>query len=133
MGRGGGALFAILCAVSASCGSGSPPGSYERIVLVTIDTLRADRVGAYGAERPLTPHIDALADAMKDEDAYAMAKTMYENWKQMQKDYPPLRGTKLSALVPANNPIPYHPGAAKYWKEVGVWKPANEKQDAGRR
>ena len=57
---------------------------------------------------------------VKDEDAYAMAKTMHENWKQMQKDYPPLRGTKLSALVPANNPIPYHPGAAKYWKEVGA-------------
>lgn len=71
--------------------------------------------------------------SVADEDAYAMAKTMYENWKQMQKDYPPLRGVKPSALVPPNNPIPYHPGAAKYWKEVGLWKPANEKQDAGRR
>jgi TRAP transporter TAXI family solute receptor len=68
-----------------------------------------------------------------DETAYGMAKSMYENWAQLQKDYGPLRGTKQSALVPANNPIPYHPGAVKYWKEVGLWKPENEKQDAGRR
>lgn len=70
--------------------------------------------------------------SVKDEDAYAMAKTMHVNWKQMQKDYPPLRGTKIEALIPANNPIPYHPGAAKYYKEVGLWKAANQKQDAGR-
>jgi TRAP transporter TAXI family solute receptor len=68
-----------------------------------------------------------------DETAYGMAKSMYENWVQMQKDYAPLRGTKQSALVPANNPIPYHPGAVKYWKEVGLWTAENEKHDAGRR
>ena len=62
-----------------------------------------------------------------DDTAYAMAKAMYENWVQMQKDYAPLRGTKQSALVPANNPIPYHPGAVKYWKEVGLWTADNEK------
>jgi len=67
-----------------------------------------------------------------DETAYAMAKAMHQNWKQMQKDYAPLRGTKVEALVPANNPIPYHPGAVKYWKEAGLWTDANEKQDAGR-
>ena len=71
--------------------------------------------------------------AVDDESAYAMAKAMHQNWKQMQKDYPPLRGTKADALVPANNPIPYHPGAVKYWKEAGLWTDANEKQDAGRR
>ncbi len=31
------------------------------VVLVTIDTLRADRVGAYGSTRGATPAIDALA------------------------------------------------------------------------
>jgi arylsulfatase A-like enzyme/tetratricopeptide (TPR) repeat protein len=33
----------------------------ERIVLVSIDTLRADHVGAYGAEKAETPTLDALA------------------------------------------------------------------------
>ncbi len=31
------------------------------VVLVSIDALRADHVGAYGYARPTTPHIDALA------------------------------------------------------------------------
>jgi arylsulfatase A-like enzyme len=33
----------------------------DRVVLVTIDTLRADRVGCYGSERTRTPEIDTLA------------------------------------------------------------------------
>src|SRR5215217_5833520 len=31
------------------------------VVLVTIDTLRADRVGVYGAATPATPNLDQLA------------------------------------------------------------------------
>ena len=31
------------------------------IVVVTLDTVRCDHVGAYGDERHLTPHLDALA------------------------------------------------------------------------
>ena len=30
------------------------------VVLITIDTLRADRLGCYGYARPTTPHLDAL-------------------------------------------------------------------------
>ena len=32
-------------------------------VLVSVDTLRADRIGAYGSQRGLTPNLDALAQA----------------------------------------------------------------------
>jgi TRAP transporter TAXI family solute receptor len=74
-----------------------------------------------------------VGTTVDDKTAYGMAKAMHENWAQLQKDYAPLRGTALKALVPANNPIPYHPGAMKYWKEVGLWTDANEKRDAGRR
>ena len=35
----------------------------QRVVLVTIDTLRADRLGCYGDERARTPTLDALAAA----------------------------------------------------------------------
>jgi|SRR5262245_54774411 len=34
---------------------------YERVVLVTIDTLRADHVGCLGYPRPTTPFLDSLA------------------------------------------------------------------------
>ena len=68
--------------------------------------------------------------SVSDEDAYALAKTMHGNWAQLQKDYPPLRATKIEALTPKNNPIPYHPGAVKYWKEAGLFTAENEKHDA---
>ncbi len=42
------------------------------VLLVTIDALRADHVGAYGYPRPTTPHIDALAkQGVVFEHAYA--------------------------------------------------------------
>jgi arylsulfatase A-like enzyme/Tfp pilus assembly protein PilF len=44
------ALGALAC--------GRPP---ERVVLISIDTLRADHVGAYGATRAHTPTLDGLA------------------------------------------------------------------------
>lgn len=69
---------------------------------------------------------------VSNEDAYAMAKALHSNWKQLQKDYPPLRGVKQSAIVPSNNPIPYHPGAAKFYKEVGLYTDAHMKNDASR-
>ena len=31
------------------------------VLLITIDTLRADRLGVYGYDQPVSPHIDALA------------------------------------------------------------------------
>ena len=38
-------------------------GNGHNVVLVTIDTLRADHLGAYGYERPTSPRIDALGRA----------------------------------------------------------------------
>jgi len=42
------------------------------VVLITVDALRADHVGAYGYERPTTPNLDALArEGALFERAYA--------------------------------------------------------------
>ena len=42
------------------------------IVLLSVDALRADHVGAYGYERETTPHLDALArEGVRFEHAYA--------------------------------------------------------------
>src|SRR4051794_34209379 len=65
-GRGIFPLFALL--VLACCGrSAAPPslvaGQFRggNVLLVTIDTLRRDRVGAYGGANGLTPTLDRLA------------------------------------------------------------------------
>ncbi len=68
------ALAANLCA--ASCG-GAPPGSDApppSVLLVTLDTTRADHLGAYGSPSGATPHLDALAArGILFEQAFAVA------------------------------------------------------------
>lgn len=54
---GAGAQPAASARVPAAAAAGRP----ERIVLVSIDTLRADRIGAWGAADAETPTLDALA------------------------------------------------------------------------
>ncbi|MCZ6779074.1 MAG: sulfatase-like hydrolase/transferase [Acidobacteria bacterium] len=49
----------------------SPP---ENFLLITLDTLRADRVGCYGYENAMTPNLDRLAaEGVRFEDAVAPA------------------------------------------------------------
>jgi hypothetical protein len=50
------------------------PGSTMNVVLVTVDALRPDHLGAYGYGRGTTPHIDALASqSVRFEHAYTSA------------------------------------------------------------
>jgi arylsulfatase A-like enzyme/Flp pilus assembly protein TadD len=37
-------------------------GAKRNVILITIDTLRADRLGCYGGQNPKTPNIDSLAE-----------------------------------------------------------------------
>ena len=60
---------ALLALGALGCAPREPPAP---IVLVSIDTLRADRLPAYGHRAGSTPAIDALArDAVRFENAYA--------------------------------------------------------------
>lgn len=54
------ALVLVRRGASSRGGSGSPAAGAS-VLLITIDTLRADRVGAYGAREARTPNLDALA------------------------------------------------------------------------
>ncbi|MBN1433715.1 sulfatase [Candidatus Fermentibacterales bacterium] len=56
------ALLAALLLLASSCGVGTAPGS-PNLLLVLIDTLRADHLGCYGYERNTTPCLDSLAAA----------------------------------------------------------------------
>jgi len=50
----------VVLAFSTACGE-SAPERPANVLLVSLDTLRADRVGAYGYEKQTTPSLDALA------------------------------------------------------------------------
>ena len=60
-------LGAAVVGAGAIVACGTRPGSESAeihrnapIVVISVDTLRADRLGAYGAAEPATPHVDAL-------------------------------------------------------------------------
>jgi arylsulfatase A-like enzyme len=55
------ALAAAGCNGRESARSGFATCKDCNVVLVSVDTLRADHVGAYGYPKPVTPNIDALA------------------------------------------------------------------------
>ena len=65
--------------LSAACASGEDatpdaPARAEHVLLITVDTLRADRVGAYGYSRASTPALDSLAGAgIRFDRAFATA------------------------------------------------------------
>lgn len=66
-------LALTACGGLTACGAGAPAGP-PSLILVSIDTLRADRLGAYGNKDGLTPNLDAFAgEATLFEHAYSQA------------------------------------------------------------
>ena len=91
--RWAGALCATVF-VLTGCGAAPPP---TLVLLISVDTLRADRLGAYGSERGLTPNLDALARKSAVFDAaYAPAAFTLPS---------------VSALLTGRHP-----------RELGIWK-----------
>jgi arylsulfatase A-like enzyme len=51
-----------LCALLAGgCVSGEAPARRPNLILISIDTLRADHLGMYGYDKPTSPRLDELA------------------------------------------------------------------------
>lgn len=53
------ATVAVLLLLTLACGVG-PDRTFDKVILISIDTLRADYLGVYGAPAGLTPAIDRL-------------------------------------------------------------------------
>jgi arylsulfatase A-like enzyme/Flp pilus assembly protein TadD len=69
-----GTAVAALALVAGASGQPSEAGGTKStpVLLITVDTLRADRLGCYGARRVRTPAMDALAaDGVRFENALA--------------------------------------------------------------
>jgi arylsulfatase A-like enzyme/Flp pilus assembly protein TadD len=57
------ALLAALLIFPLLASAADPPNNPPNVVLITIDTVRADHLGCYGYKLIETPHLDALAAA----------------------------------------------------------------------
>lgn len=66
------ALASSVIVALTACGADRQSGTPPNVVLVSIDSLRADRLGCYGADRDTSPAIDAIArEGVRFENAIA--------------------------------------------------------------
>lgn len=85
-----------------------PPPAPKRVVLITIDTLRADRVGCYGAARAHTPSLDAAAAAgVRFEAAVSPTPlTLPSHTSLMTGLEPPSHGVRHNSIYVLRDEIP---------------------------
>jgi arylsulfatase A-like enzyme/Flp pilus assembly protein TadD len=102
-------LILIPTALTALCAAAQTPAKPAlNVVLITIDTLRADHLGCYGYKQIKTPNIDGLAaDGVRFENAFAVVPvTLPSHSSMLTGTYPMLSGmhdfsgNKLNPLQP---------------------------------
>lgn len=84
-----------------------PTGPYTNVLLLTIDTLRADRMSCYGASRETTPNIDAIAkEGVVFENAFALRNSTWPSLATIMTSlYPIQHGVRHNGLRISNEPL----------------------------
>jgi arylsulfatase A-like enzyme len=108
-------LAAALLIPLASCGDGVFSDPRPSIVLIVVDTLRADYLGCYGFEGGISPNIDALAEeSFVSSTCYSQAPwTTPSVASMMTSMLPDLYGVNLPADAPRDH---------RLWRRQ--WNPA---------
>jgi choline-sulfatase len=109
--------FALM---SAACRETPPP---RLLLLVSVDTLRADELGAYGSRRGLTPHLDELAlESSVFTAAYASASfTLPSISTLLTGRYPEEMGIRSNeSAVPESVPTLATELSARGWRAGAV-------------
>ncbi len=91
-------LLSLVAAMAAlGCGDGAPAA--RRVLLISIDTCRADHLGCYGHKAEITPNIDAVAaDGVVFTEAYASAPlTRPAHSTMLTGKIPPQHGVRDNA------------------------------------
>ena len=70
------------------------------------------------------PNFLAVNANVDEEHVYLLTKTMYENLPFLQAIHPATKAMAVEASM-SGLPAPLHPGAARYYKEVGLDIPAH--------
>jgi arylsulfatase A-like enzyme/predicted Zn-dependent protease len=102
------AVTAALVAVVALWWTVSRTPRHPNLLLITIDTLRADHVGAYGATTGATPALDALAAAgvRFDQVQTAVPLTGPSHATILTGQYPPAHGVRGNVVFSLGSKYP---------------------------
>lgn len=80
---------------------------------------------ALGVKNYLICHKD-----FPDELAYLLVKTLLENHDELLALQPEVMADWSLDKALEKSPVPYHPGAVKYYKEIGIWDEEMEKHQS---
>lgn len=58
---------------------------------------------------------------LSEEAGYTIVKTLWENYEKLHPAYSWLEKWNHDTMFDPNPTVPYHPGAVKFFKEVGLW------------
>jgi TRAP transporter TAXI family solute receptor len=85
-----------------------PPGTYPGV---------ENAVPSVGSSNVLIANL-----SMPEELAYDIVRTMFEHQSELGSIHPEARKLSLERAA-AGSPAEFHPGAIKFYREKGVWKP----------
>ena len=107
----------VALSLFVACETQAPPPR-TNVLLISIDTLRADRLGAYGATRVQTPSIDGLArTGVRFERAYTpVPLTLPAHWTILTGVEPWRHGVVDNGMTVASSPVPT---LAERFKDAG--------------
>jgi TRAP transporter TAXI family solute receptor len=96
--------------------SGNPYYAYSTVPAGMYRGTEQD-VKSFGVAATLVTTSD-----VSDEVAYNVAKAVFENFETFTRLHPAFANLKKEDMVKAGLSIPLHPGAVKYYKEIGLLK-----------
>ncbi|NOH49562.1 MULTISPECIES: TAXI family TRAP transporter solute-binding subunit [Vibrio harveyi group] len=81
-----------------------------------------------GLDKPITtiaqPNFLAVREDISEEDVYQLTKAIYENLPFLQGIHKATKAMAIEKAI-AGLPVPLHPGAARYYKEMGIEIPSD--------
>ena len=110
-------LTALVAFNVLTCG-GNQPVPAQGVILISLDTLRADHLGLYGYERPTSPFLDELAErGVVFDQAYAQfPSTLTSHMSMLTGLYPAEHGV----YPPAGTLAPEIPTVAELLQAQGI-------------
>ena len=90
--------------------------------LYSPSTIKAGSYPGYDKDNSITEvwNLIVTGDKMSNEDAYTIVKTLVEKKADIVAVHKEAESFSLDNQVQERSPIPFHPGALKYFKEKGI-------------